>query len=383
MVKSQMIASGLRESTKEVFMRRKIFFGIALLVILSVYIFYLNCTKNSTRYEPTTDNFLYASDMGDSPSKKIYVFSTLTDSLIDSISLGSNIYPNYLALSPDKRTLYATVELADTLGGSSTYLGCEIDTRTKTIKYLGPNTSPILSPDGRYLFGVLGKDFKIFDASTHEMVYQDTTPYYTPFCFNKNAHLAYGNCATDVTKIRVFDYELKRWIRIFSIRLGDGSIPGIGRFIISPDGKTLYLRVRAPNYLDYFCVYDLTKDTLLVQLGLNTANGDLGLKPDGSTVYLTDPGEGGSCLHFEPPPSGLLGVFDAKTNTLLPSIPLNVFTDSLGLPAPGPDFIVITPDGRKAYLDVCGDWILVIDLTKNEPLKSIVVPNRSLHFIAL
>lgn len=362
-------------------MKGKIFWGFTLLIISAIIIFFYNCTKKSTKYDFNQDNYLYASGIGDYAKGKIYIFSISSDSLVDSISLGPNMHPNYLSLSPDKRTLYTTVQIKDTLTGSTTFSVCEIDTRSKTIKYLGLNSSPLVTPDGKYLFGVLGEGFKIFDARNHEVVYQDTTQYYTPWCFDGKAHLAYGVCATDVESIRVFNYKTMQWVRSFSIRLRDGSIPGIGRFVISPDGNTLYLKVRAPTFVDYFCAYDLTQDSLLVQLGINTASGELGITPDGNTVYITDPGDGNGCIIFSIQPTGMLGVFDTKTNTPLPSIDLHPMVDS---GTPNPNYIRITRDGEKAYLDDCADWILVIDLIRNETLKTITVSERkNLHFIAL
>jgi hypothetical protein len=356
--------------------------GIILLVVLSIFIFHSNCTKNSTRYEPPTDNFLYASDMGDSPSKKIYVFSTLTDSLVDSISLGPDLYATALGLSPDKRTLYARCEriLSDT---SREYLGCEIDIRTKSLKYIGPNSFPIVSPDGKYLFGEVSNKFAIFDAHTHQIVYQDST-YFYPFCFDKKAHLTYGIWERpEDTRLGIFDYKSMRWARASPFYLRDGSIALISAAVLSQDGNRLYLVAVSLAINVYFCVYDLFQDSLLVQTEINWGTHQLGIKPDGSTVYITDHGGGSGCFGWEPPPTGELGVFDTKTNTSLPSISLDPLADSLYPPPFGTDYIRITPDGKKAYLSQCGEPILVIDLTRNEPLKAIYLPNRIWNWIAL
>jgi len=366
-------------------MKGKIFWGFTLLIILAIFIFFYNCTKKSTRYEPRRGYYLYASDIGGSERKQIYVFSTKTDSLIDSIYLGPDLYATALGISPDKRTLYARCErvLSDT---SREYLGCEIDTRTKSLKYIGPNSFPIISPDGKYLFGSIGNNqFTIFDACTHKIVYQDSIDFY-PFCFDKKAHLAYGIGGKDTEKIRIFNYESMCWADTFTIHLSDGRPLWAGHAILSPDGTILYL-LTSPAYLEcYFSVYDLRQDSLLDNFRVNTA-GQLAIKPDGSTVYITDPGHGPNCMWFgEPPPTGLLGVFDTRTNTPLPGISLDPLADSVVSPPLGPYHIRITPDGEKAYLDICGDRILVIDLVRNEPLKAIIHPdyrNVALYFIAL
>ena len=123
----------------------------------------------------------------------------------------------------------------------------------------------------------------------------------------------------------------------------------------------------------------------MVQLGINSI-GQLAIKPDGSTVYMTDPGGGGGCIQIEPPPTGNLGVFDTKTNTTLPSINLDPLGDSIHPPPLNPSMIRITQDGKKAYLSICHDRILVIDLISNEPLNAIIFPdyiNAAIYYIAL
>jgi len=357
--------------------------GTILLVILSILIFYSNCTKKSTRSYYKRDYYLYTNGAGGSkPNQWIYVISTETDSVVDSICLGPYKWPGYMELSPDKRTLYVIVDLFDTITYSSTSTYYEIDTRTKAIKYTGPNSSTVISPDGKYLFKWEG-EFRIFDACTHRLIYSESI-LFLPGCFDKNKPLAYGG-SEKAGEMRVFNYETKHWVKSFTIHLRDGRIPLIRNYVLSPDGSTLYLLVTADVYEYYFCAYDLIKDSLLVQLGINSI-GQLAIKPDGSTVYMTDPGGGGGCIQIEPPPTGNLGVFDTKTNTTLPSINLDPLGDSIHPPPLNPSMIRITQDGKKAYLSICHDRILVIDLISNEPLNAIIFPdyiNAAIYYIAL
>jgi len=360
-------------------MKRKILWGVILLITLSIFIFYFSCTKNSVRYEFRKDNYLYTSGGFSSDiTKLIYVISTQTDSVVDSISLGPYNWPGYLALSPDKRTLYVLVNIFDTTSSSWSSIYYEIDTRTKATKYIGPNSSTVISPDGKYLFQYEG-EFRILDALTHQLIYAEST-IFLPGCFDRTAPLAYGKVAGEM---KVFNYETRRFVRSFSIRLRDGRIPGLLDYQLSPDGRTLYYLGRT-TWEFYFCVFDLTQDSLLVQLQINSG-GQLGIKPDGSAVYLTDPGGGGSCMVIEPMPTEKLGVFDTKTNTPLSSIDLSSLRDSLDPVPVKPFFIKITPDGKKAYLTVCSSRVLVIDLERNEPLKVIVVPkpHQGLDIMAL
>jgi len=362
-------------------MKGRILWGITLLIILSIFVFYSNCTKNSVRYEFRKDYYLYTSGGFSSDiTKLIYVISTQTDSIVDSISLGPYNWPGYLALSPDKRTLYVLVNVFDTTTSSFSSIYYEIDTRTKATKYIGPNSSTVISPDGKYLFGAVGRNFTIFDAYTHQITFQDTI-LFSPVCFDRIAHLAYGAIGR-LGEIKIFNYESKRWVRSLNIRLWDGRIPALDDYTLSPSGNTLYLLARTYDF--YFCVFDLTRDSLLVQLGINSV-GQLAIRPDGSKLYLTDPGGGGSCMMIEPMPTEKLGVFDTKTNTPLSSIDLSALRDSLDPVPVKPFFIKITPDGKKAYLTVCSSRVLVIDLERNEPLNVIVVPkpHQGLDIMAL
>jgi DNA-binding beta-propeller fold protein YncE len=348
--------------------------GIILLVILFILIFYSNCTKKSTRSYYKREYYLYASDTGGLKQKQIYIFSTESDSLVDSIYLGPNIYPGDLALSPDKRTLYVIAQIFDTISHTATLTYYEIDTRSKSIKYTGPNSNTDISPDGKYIIRG-GEEFLVFDSHTHKIIYQEST-LFVPECFNKRAPLVYGGnniIGGERGVIRVFNYITKQWVSSYKISLRDGSRPSFDDYVLSPDGNTLYLIARSYDYRFYFCVFSLTQDSLLVQLEINSS-GQLDIKPDGSIVYFTDPGGGGPCISIEPPPSGFLGVFDTKTNTPLPSISLEPLADSTHFHPLKPFIIKITPDGKKGYLSICRDWILVIDLIRNEPLRVISFP---------
>lgn len=353
-------------------MKCKILPATVLLIILFVLILYSSCTKNSVRYEPKKAPYLYTSGaFYADPVKPIYVISTETDSVVDSISLGPYNWPSDIALSPDKRTLYALVGVFDTVTSSfSSFTYYEIDTRTKTAKYMGPNSSTVISPDSKYLFQNEG-EFRILDASTHQLVFAESSTF-LPGCFDRTASLAYGEVGGEM---KVFNYQTKCFVRSFNIRLRDGRIPGLLYYQLSSDGRILYYLGRT-TWEFYFCVFDLTQDSLLAQVQLNSG-GQFGMKPDGSTIYITDPGGGGPCITTDPPPTGSLGVFDARTNTPSAGISLDPLSDPPYAPPPlGPFFIKITPDGKKAYLTICRNRVLVIDIVRNEPLRTILLPNE-------
>jgi hypothetical protein len=85
-------------------MKGKIKIGFVLLisVVFFVLFIYYNCTKNPTRYQPRPI-YLYAGNTSGYPYYNIYVISTETDLVVDSISL--NASPLIFSVSPDKGTL--------------------------------------------------------------------------------------------------------------------------------------------------------------------------------------------------------------------------------------------------------------------------------------
>ncbi|HVP36086.1 MAG TPA: hypothetical protein VMT04_03730 [Terriglobales bacterium] len=362
-------------------MKGKILWGIVLLIILSISIIYFNCTKSVTRYFPSSI-FLYAGNTSGYPHYNIYVISTETDLVVDSITLDAS--PILFSVSPNKRTLYADLLEWDTAAHTSNVINCEIDTRTKRFKYIGPNTSTVVSPDGRYLFKGAGQgslyEFHIFDAFTHQQVYSESISF-QPDCFDRKTPLLYGHTLN--FDIKVFNYKLMKWVKTFYPHYPDGTKITTGNIALSPDSKKLYFLSYANQF--FIGVYDIQNDSLLT-IAFITNGGPLNMTPDGRYIYVTDPGEGGGCGSTGLPPSGEISVYSTETNTALPNIDTQAFEDTVYHQPLPTIWMAITPDSRKGYVSTCRDRIIVLDLIRNEAVNAIIWPsprNLSLFYIAL
>ena len=362
-------------------MKSKILWGIILLIILFIFIFYSNCTKSPTRYQSRL-LFLYAGDIGGYPPNNIYMISTETDAVVDSIPI--NGFPNYFSISPDKNTLYLSYGEWDTAAHTSTNIECEIDTRTKRFKYIGPNTSTVVSPDGLYLFKGAGQgslyEFRIFDAFTHQLVYAESISF-EPKCFDKKAPLLYGYTLN--FDIKVFNYKLMRWVKTFYPHYPDGTKILTGDFALSPDSKKLYFLSYANQF--FVGVFDIQKDSLIATAFI-TNGGPLSMTPDGKYIYVTDPGEGGGCVLTGLPPSGEISVYSTETNTVLPNIDTQAFRDTVYHEPLPTIWMAITPDSKKGYVSTCRDRVVILDLVINEAVKAIIWPsprNLRLPYITL
>jgi YVTN family beta-propeller protein len=126
------------------------------------------------------------------------------------------------------------------------------------------------------------------------------------------------------------------------------SIGSPGSLVVSSDGKRLYAGI----YRRGIEVFDTSSNMLLAQV---TAEAYwLAITPDGKYIYSTGP-EGGA-----------VSVIDTGTNTVVAFITQDT-----------PEAIGITPDGKRAYVDVLGHpipGVSVIDTATNTVVAEIQLP---------
>lgn len=350
------------------------------LVLLSglLFIFLFSyCKKKPTEPPPGPKSYmLYALNQNEGC---VYVIDTSADTLVDTICIGNPPYGNMLlGISPDGSILY--------IYSSEHHAFYEIDTKTKEIKYKGSNSSVYISPDGKYLFtsgcGPSGKGIGIIDACTHQVVYSDSAHKIGPFSlvFDKNAPLVYGAIRTG--EVGVFNHQTFTWERTFEIALSeyDGVKPKFSALILSPDGKTLYF-TGSFSFYGVFGVYDITGDSLKFEYSVlldylhslfRVAH--VATSVDGRYVYITDPG--GYYL-WPPHPYGEIWVFDTQANDFVSPISTDTIkTEYKDYEGPFSTCdIVVSPDGKKAYVS---DWVcivFVIDLQQNKITHLIEVEN--------
>ncbi|EQB62582.1 MAG: hypothetical protein RBG1_1C00001G0161 [candidate division Zixibacteria bacterium RBG-1] len=273
-----------------------------LLLFTLFLIWGVNCTKPTGPISDRGDIVYVITEMYPDGYSRVLFIDTATDSLADSLLLPYDIFG--MGVSPDGSILY--------IGSGPAANRLEIDTKTKAIKYQGPNTG-VPTPDGRYLVSPFSSDF--FDARTHELVYQadSLTPRFSsPVSagrhFDPQRKLFYGTLPNRPKgEIGVFDYRRFKLVKIINTQFS------VADLVVTHAGDKLYYCL-AP----FFSGIDLkTNESLpIYRLGGNGIS-YLGIRPNDEYIYKTDLG---GELHPEPIYSGLIGVYSPVFEKPLGSI---------------------------------------------------------------
>lgn len=132
---------------------------------------------------------------------------------------------------------------------------------------------------------------------------------------------------------------------------------GPSHMLLSPDGSILYCPGGA---------FDLQADSAIPFTGaVANFRGYVALSPDGEYLYVTDPG---SYILPIIQPSGKISIFQTNTNSYCGYIDVNKAT---GQAYTLTEQIVITPNGKIAYVSGWLERIFVIDLQLREVIKII------------
>ncbi len=264
-----------------------------------------------------------------------------------------------LGVSPDGKKLYL--------------INGVIDTRAKSI--INGAITGVPTPDGKYLI-VNGPPFRIYDATTNQLVFSSdsiglkVSAVGSPFAPRHS--LVFGGL--EGRRICMFDYKNFKLVKVIDpSQIGGYSVPVVD-LVVTHDAEKLYY-TSAVTY-NLFTGIDLERDTV-VALHLINSISFLGIRPDNRYVYLTDPGG----YLIEPLPTEKIGVYSPPLEMPLQSIDLDSLTilPSKTLPCGSAivttDQIALSPDGKKAYVSVFDDCvILVIDTQRNELIRVIKIP---------
>ncbi len=346
------------------------------LLIFTLFLLWgVNCSKNPVSPGPSKGPYLYAlTPQSLDGYARIYYIDTSLDSLVDSLLL-PYVNPLGLGVSPRGDRIYLTVR--DSSPFDIPY-NLEINPYTKQIVYQGQN-SGIPTPDGKYLLGFTypNKELTVYDARFHMEIFQSDTAFEDiSITFDETRSLVYG--ALDDTKfgmgkIWVFNYRALRWERVIDLVDAGGFPTLIFDIVVSPKLQKLYFST--PSYNPYFCVLDLRKDKIVQCLSINSG-AYLALTKDNRFVYLTDPGG-----YFIPPdPTGYIGIYSTFDEApVSPSIDTWPFCPTFCRACPLlTDKIKISPDGKKAYVSVFSNCImLVIDIPSNSLRKIDLAPPQA------
>lgn len=336
---------------------RKLALALSLLLLWGI-----NCTKPTGPVSFRGPIVYAVTDQYPDNNSRVFYIDTATDSVVDSLLIPYQCYS--MGVSSDGSTLYIGVS-------GLPFNGMEIDTKTKAIKYFGPNTGvPI--PNERLLVNPWTSDF--FDAFTHELVYKAdslTTPL-TGFLnigrrFDTKRKLLYGPLPNTPHKIGVFDYRRFRLVKVIDVvALGARKLP-TGNAVVTFDGDKYYYSVPLFAPYEYFVGIDLRNNRLVAE-HIVIGGGLLDITPLNNNIYMTDPGG----YLIPPSPTGLVQIYSPIWERFLTPIDITKEPnpcDSIVL-LRSTDRIAISPDGRKAYLSMWGEGsIMVIDIPSNSVKK--------------
>lgn len=206
-------------------------------------------------------------------STTVQVIDTATFTVIDTVDVGAPV--NGLVLAENDTRLYATHADAGTIS--------VVDTTTNavlaTIDVEGTPLNLAVSPDGSTIYVPYGGGVRVIDASDRTIV--DDIPITTSSAFFRNIAVSPDGETLYVTGgdgITVIDTETAAVTRTI---VPDGYLPS--DIVVSPDGETLYITT---GFFGSVRGIDVESGNVV---GVRYYSGlELGLSPDGSTVYATD-----------------------------------------------------------------------------------------------
>lgn len=322
----------------------------------------LACDKNITgssgqNGKGETGYYLYVGNQGVTDrygGNKVFIVDTNTNAIVDSVGGFQQDMIN-LKASKDGEKLYVVTTGVYDKGKIHV-----IDVRSRTPLLLldDVETDVFIAPDGQVFAIVyerhapdayLGR----IDPRTDEVAFFDTLDIWfglstdQTVAFDTSRSLLYGINSDE--KLFAYNYREQRLVRTYDNILVPRSM------IISPDGDYLYI-AGGP-------VVDLERGEAIARLGGNVL-GSLALSPDGTLLYITDPGRYAHGLSF---PTGKFYVYDTRSYRYIDEIDVSKgFSSRLVT-----DWIVLSPDGKIAYVSNWPESVLVVDLQSKQVMDTI------------
>lgn len=239
------------------------------------------------------------------------------------------------------------------------------------------------SYDERYLIAYGYKGIDIFDRVSLSLIHQDTSSIfdsYSGIISSKINNRIYFGWVENREFVGFGIYSLDSMKVIETIRLFNSSnYPGLSDvdFVITPDEKFLFLSTWNWSGLGgfgTFFVIDLVRKKLVEEYRVGSFS-QLGISPDGQSVYISDPGG-----HlFNLPSSGKVWRYDVKSKTMHVLLN-NLYNSNRIVVAEDNRTLFITPDvafnlqnGEKA-------WIVKVDAVNGQIINSYPVSYDSTGF---
>ena len=311
--------------------------------------------------EPSTSSpiqkyYLYVGNWG---FDQVYVVDTDSNTVVDTLRGFGSVWD--LATTVDGTKLYVCARMGGPNAPGSVY---SVDIRRKVSKQIHPKVADVyVTPQGTVV--IISRDpyqpmrpIGTIDPATDAITFFDTLDIRDTghndqgVVFSRNKPLLYG--INNGGQLFAYDYDSKETKKIYN-NLNENL-----RMALSPDGKLIFVSGGD--------IFDLERDSTVGFVGGNKL-GSVTLNPSGEYLYVTDPGG----YLIDPIPSGKVFIFDTKTKSysgyvdVKKSSPISYQTDR----------IVLTPDGKTAYVSNWLDRIFVIDLQASEVTKMILVPAGS------
>ena len=241
----------------------------------------------------------------------------------------------------------------------------------------------VKSFDEKYLIAYGYKGIDIFDRITLSLIHQDTSSIfdsYSGIISSKIYSRIYFGWVENQEFVGFGIYSLDSMKVIETIRLFNSSnYPGLSDvdFVITPDEKFLFLSAwnwRGLGGFGSFFVIDLIQKKLVDEFRVG-AFSQLGMSPDGQSVYISDPG--GHLYNL--PSSGKIWHYNVKNN-IMDVIVNNLYYSDRITVAEDNRTLFITPDvafnlqnGEKA-------WLVKVDAMTGQIIKSYPVSYDSTGF---
>jgi DNA-binding beta-propeller fold protein YncE len=295
-----------------------------------------------------------------------------------------------LALSEDGRTLYVGTQRSGLKRDSNgrfipnswfmTGALYAVDTHSwRKRKLLDKPVDVYAGPPGRiafveYTFGEVGQPVGLVDTRTHAVTFLDTLDVRERgtsglsrqgLVFHPSRPIFYTGDSLD--RLFAYDYERKEVVHTY------GSTGGfyLTNMTISPDGRRMYM-AGGP-------VLDLEQDVVTGWVGGNHLS-SVALSPSGDSLYVTDPG---GYLNIEIIPSEKIFIFDTRSYRYVGEVGIDVDKAAFSLAGILTDTIVLSPDGRTAYVSNFGALVFVIDVAAEKVVDVIQPRERDIQLVPL
>lgn len=324
---------------------------IILIFTIVINLLALSCVEKPTKpqdYLQKNRNFLY---VGNQAGDQILIYNIEAGALVDSIYGFSEYVWNIEATKSGKK-LFVSTRKGPVNSEGNIYV---VDLQTKEKDVIIDKSSDIyISPKGIVLLVASDpydtlRQVGIVDTVSNEITWIDTLDIlnqgynYQSLVFDPDQSIFYA--LTNANTLFKYDYQIKRILRIYksiAFPLFHMVIDNAGKFIYFAGGPVL----------------NVEKDSVVGWVGGNYL-GSLTLSPNNQFLYITDPGH---YLLPEPIPTGKVKVFNTSTFST------SAFIDVKSVVPNGHSFqtdrIMITNNGRNAYVTNWVDLIFVIDLER-------------------